>query len=122
MRAAVALDRRPTRRRDASEEPRLDTQDPGREDARERIASLLDAQADEILFTSGATEANNLAIFGCAGAATGTIVTSAIEHPSVSEPIRELAKTGFTLASLPVSQASACHCPLTYRQRIWKDV
>src|SRR5256885_1257610 len=37
------------------------------EDARERLASLLDAHPDEILFTSGATEANNLAILGLAG-------------------------------------------------------
>src|SRR5436305_617818 len=35
------------------------------EDAREQSASLLDARPDEVLFTSGATEANNLAIFGC---------------------------------------------------------
>src|SRR5439155_24277813 len=59
------------------------------EDARERIASLLDAHPDEVLFTSGATEANNLAIFGLV-TAPGTIVTSTIEHPSVLEPVRQL--------------------------------
>ncbi len=73
------------------------------EDARERIAALLDADADEILFTSGATEANNLAIFGLAGPAPGTIVTSLIEHPSVLEPIRALAAQGYALATLGVS-------------------
>lgn len=73
------------------------------EDAREQIAALLDAHPDEVLFTSGATEANNLAIFGLAGTAPGTIVTSMIEHPSVLEPIRKLTERGFTLAPLPVS-------------------
>src|SRR5437763_1197112 len=57
------------------------------EDARERIAALLDAQPDEVLFTSGATEANNLALFGLAPASPGTIVSSALEHPCVTEPI-----------------------------------
>jgi cysteine desulfurase len=73
------------------------------EDARERIAALLDAHPDEVLFTSGATEANNLAIFGLAGSAPGAVVTSAIEHPCVLEPIRRLAEQGFTIAYLPVS-------------------
>src|ERR1700692_4058198 len=63
------------------------------EDARERIAALLDAQPDEVLFTSGATEANNLAIFGLTGTTPGAIATSAIPHPSVSAPIRSLAGT-----------------------------
>lgn len=61
------------------------------EDARERLASLLDAHPDEIIFTSGATEANNLAIFGLAGGLSGSLVSSPIEHPSVIEPIRQLA-------------------------------
>src|SRR5262249_42537377 len=57
----------------------------GLEDARERVAACLDAQADEILFTSGATEANNLAVFGLTAAAgPGHIITSPIEHPCVS--------------------------------------
>ncbi len=75
------------------------------EDARERIAGLLDADADEILFTSGATEANNLAIFGLAGTTPGSIVASAIEHPSVLEPIRQLTEKGYTLSTLPVTPA-----------------
>src|ERR1035438_10105101 len=64
------------------------------EDARERIAALLDADPIEILFTSGATEANNLAIFGLAGATPGAIVSSMIEHSSVVEPIRQLMEKG----------------------------
>jgi cysteine desulfurase len=76
------------------------------EDAREQIAELLDAHPDEVLFTSGATEANNLAILGLtAGAAPGSIAASALEHPCVLEPIRKLAERGLVLANLPVSAA-----------------
>jgi cysteine desulfurase len=75
------------------------------EDARERIAHLLDAHPDEVVFTSGATEANNLAIFGLALPAPGTLVTSAIEHPCVVEPIQQLAKAGFATRNLPVAPA-----------------
>jgi cysteine desulfurase len=74
----------------------------GLEDARERIAALLDAQPDEVLFTSGATEANNLAIFGLVGPSPGSIASSAIEHPSVVEPIRQLLGKGYTRCDLPV--------------------
>lgn len=73
------------------------------EDARERIAHCLDARPDEVLFTSGATEANNLALFGLCGDAPGHIVASPIEHPCVSEPIAELNRRGFTLSTLPVN-------------------
>jgi cysteine desulfurase len=73
------------------------------EDARERIASLLDAHADEVLFTSGATEANNLALFGLSGSGPGTIVSSPIEHPCVEEPIRQMAS--FAHITLPITEA-----------------
>ena len=78
------------------------------EDARERIASLLDAHPEEVLFTSGATEANNLALFGLierpeANASLGTIFTSPIEHPCVLEPIRQLMEQGFALTNLPIT-------------------
>src|SRR6516165_9722693 len=59
------------------------------EDARERTADILDAHPDEVIFTSGGTEANNLALFGLAVDASpvaqspGHIITSPIEHPSV---------------------------------------
>src|SRR5436190_13713924 len=73
------------------------------EDAREKLAALLDAHADEVLFTSGATEANNLALFGLAGDPPGHLVVSAVEHPSVTEPAQELARRGFALSRLPVT-------------------
>src|SRR5947209_6195511 len=72
------------------------------EDAREKVAALLGADPDEMIFTSGATEANNLAIFGLAGDPPGHVVCSAIEHPCVVEPVRQLEQRGFTLDWLPV--------------------
>src|SRR4029077_20835561 len=71
------------------------------EDARERVALLLDADPDEVIFTSGATEANNLAIFGHAGEPPGHVLVSPIEHPSVLEPVRRLGDAGFTFEQLP---------------------
>src|SRR5262245_54240872 len=75
------------------------------EDARERVAALLDAFPDEVLFTSGATEANNLALFGLCGEPPATIRASLIEHPSVIEPLRQLAAAGFVIDWLPVDAA-----------------
>ena len=72
------------------------------EDAREKIAQLLEATADEVVFTSGATEANNLAIFGLVGSPPGHILASRIEHPSVIEPLKQLAGRGFDVEFLPV--------------------
>jgi cysteine desulfurase len=75
------------------------------EDAREQTAALLGAHADEVIFTSGATEANNLAIFGQAGDPPAHLLASPIEHPCVTEPLRRLAESGFRLDFLPVSPA-----------------
>lgn len=72
------------------------------EDARERTAGLLGAYPDEVVFTSGATEANNLAIFGLAGEPPGHVITSPVEHPSVAEPIQRLEHLGFVVDRLPV--------------------
>ena len=72
------------------------------EDARERTAALLGAHADEVIFTSGATEANNIALFGLAGEPPGHLITSPIEHPCVVEPFRRLEEVGFTVDNLPV--------------------
>jgi cysteine desulfurase len=75
------------------------------EDARDHAADLLGAHPDEVIFTSGATEANNLAIFGVVGAAPGGIIASAIEHPSVAEPVQRLQEDGFTVDYLPADSA-----------------
>jgi cysteine desulfurase len=71
------------------------------EDARECTAALLGAHPDEVVFTSGATEANNLALFGLCGP-PAHLLASPVEHPSVLEPLRHLAAAGFTLDLLPV--------------------
>ena len=78
------------------------------ETAREQIAAAVGALPEEIVFTSGATESNNLAILGVAAAAEERgeprrrIVTLGIEHPSVLGPCRHLAKRGFELVTAPV--------------------
>ncbi|MFO0967612.1 MAG: cysteine desulfurase family protein [Gemmataceae bacterium] len=78
----------------------------GLDEARAKLAHLLDCRPDEILFTSGATEANNLALFGLAearrGTEPGTILTSGIEHPCVTEPLARLAEDGFRLRNMMV--------------------
>jgi cysteine desulfurase len=72
------------------------------EDSRERIAAILGACPDEVVITSGATEANNLAVFGLSGDALAHLLSSPIEHPSVAEPLRQLTKAGFAVDYLPV--------------------
>jgi len=74
--------------------------------AREQIASLIGATPDEIVFTSGATESNNIVIHGLALARSERrrIVTTAIEHKAVLEPCRRLAAQGFDVAVLPVER------------------
>lgn len=79
------------------------------EEARRRIAVVVDARPDEVIFTSGATEANNLAILGLLehGLASGKhhIITTPIEHKAVLEPIEHLAKRhGFEISLLPVDE------------------
>ena len=72
------------------------------EDARESIALLIGATAREIVFTSGGTESNNAAIFGAvAGRDRHHIVTTAIEHPSVLEPVAELERRGHAVTIIP---------------------
>lgn len=71
------------------------------EQARDQVASLLSAAPADIRFTSGATEANNTLLMGRlapAGRATGPVVTTRIEHPSVSAPLESLAARGLRVA------------------------
>src|SRR5437660_9360229 len=73
--------------------------------ARRQVATFIGARANEIVFTSGGTEANNLAIRGICEAAQSHgkhIVTSAIEHPSVRGVIEELETRGWEVTRLPV--------------------
>jgi len=73
--------------------------------ARARVAALLACDPTEIVFTSGGTEANNQALIGTALANKGKgkhIISSAIEHPAVLNPLRWLEGEGFTVTLLPV--------------------
>ena len=73
--------------------------------ARRQIASLLSARPNEIVFTSGGTEANNLAVRGICVAAQAHgrhLITSAIEHPSVRGLLDQLEKQGWEITRLPV--------------------
>jgi len=75
------------------------------ETARQRVASLLGAEPEEIIFTSGGTEADNLAIIGTALAAFQEkkhLVVSAVEHPAVMNAARFLTRFGVKLTILPV--------------------
>lgn len=76
--------------------------------ARSQVASLLGAKKSEVIFTSGATESNNLAILGVAQAEKGIrrkIVTSSIEHKSVISPILQLRQHGFEVVIVPVDKS-----------------
>ena len=74
------------------------------ERARDQVAAVAGATRGEVIFTSGATESNNLALLGLAehGLSTGRthIVSMAIEHPAVMEPLQRLAARGFTITWL----------------------
>jgi len=87
----------------------------GVEKARQRVASLLGCEISEVIFTSGGSEANNMALKGVAEtlSAKGTstslragnhIITSQIEHPAILNPCRYLERKGFKVAYLPVDQ------------------
>jgi cysteine desulfurase len=72
------------------------------EEARESVARLIGATAREIVFTSGGTESNNAAIFGAVpSSGRHHIVTTAIEHPSVLEPVQELERRGHQVTVVP---------------------
>ena len=75
------------------------------EAAKESVAHILGADPAEVIFTSGGTEANNLAAFGLAGAEhePGHVVSSPIEHPAIAEPVARLEMAGFAVDRPPVN-------------------
>lgn len=81
------------------------------DEARRSVARLLGAEDDEIVFTSGGTEASNLAIFGVCpptpppAGARARIVTSTIEHPATARPCDRLAERGYDVVRAPVDAA-----------------
>lgn len=77
------------------------------EKARKQVADALSCSAQEIYFTGGGTESNNLAVFGAVGALKrrgNRIVTTCLEHPSVEEPMKRLAEQGFEIIRLPADE------------------
>jgi len=77
------------------------------ENSRRVVAAYLGAAPSEIVFTSGGTEANNLAILGFIRSLPGSskhVLTTQIEHPAVLEPCRQLAREGIEVSYLPVTR------------------
>jgi len=77
------------------------------EEARSRVARLINAHPEEIIFTAGGTESDNIAIKGAAYANRSKgdhIITSTIEHPAVLETCRSLEKQGFKVSYIPVDK------------------
>jgi cysteine desulfurase len=77
------------------------------ESSREKVAQLIEAETEEIFFTSSGTESNNLAIKGMALAQRTkgkNIVVSAVEHQSVLHSLKSLEKSGFSVTEVPVDQ------------------
>jgi cysteine desulfurase NifS/selenium donor protein len=77
------------------------------EKARKQLANLINAQPEEIIFTSGGTESNNYAVKGAALANKqkgNHIITSSIEHPAIFEVCKYLEKQGFEVSYLPVDE------------------
>jgi cysteine desulfurase len=81
------------------------------EHAREEVARLLSADPASLIFTSGTTEANNLALLGVVRAAPAErhVITTAAEHRSVLDPLRRLQRSGTELTVLPVDEYARVH-------------
>ena len=89
--------------------------------AREQIAAAIGSQPREIVFTSGATESNNLAIRGVAQSPRCKgrhIVSVATEHKAVLDPLASLARHGFDVTLLPVEQAPGARAGLIAAQQV----
>ena len=92
--------------------------------ARDQVAHVVKAKRDEVIFTSGATESNNLSILGLArhGEEQGCkhIVSTMIEHKAVLEPLEELARRGFEVTLLPPTNAGWVD-PVAVRKALRRD-
>src|SRR3972149_5254017 len=76
--------------------------------ARARVAALVGVSAEWVVFTGGATEANNLALLGlarCLPVGKRHLVVSAIEHPAILEPARALQREGWAVSLAPVAES-----------------
>lgn len=95
------------------------------EDARRRVADVIGAQPSEIVFTSGATEANNLAILGAAHARRESgdgnhVICCRTEHKSVIRSVERLEEEGFTITWLPVDHCGRIDVQ-TYRDALTEE-
>lgn len=92
--------------------------------ARAQVAAVVQAQSDEVLFTSGATESNNLAILGleAEGRRSGRrhVITTQIEHKAVLEPLEILEERGFEVVRLPCD-ASGWVAPEAVTEALQED-
>jgi cysteine desulfurase len=79
------------------------------EDSRRQVAEVVSAEKDEVIFTSGATESNNIAILGLRKFAIESgknhIISSSIEHKAVLEPLEYLSKNGFEITLIDVDES-----------------
>ena len=87
------------------------------EEARAQVTLSVGAKTggvdeDYVVFTSGGTEANNLALFGLSGQPPGEIIISSIEHPSVYAPAEELRRRGFEVKFLPADSSGRARVDL----------
>lgn len=92
--------------------------------AREQVAALIGARPAEVVFTSGGTESNNLALRGVAAAAPGDrrrIVTSAVEHPATVQPLAHLAAHGWNVTTVGVTSDGHLDLP-AFRAALGTDV
>ncbi len=82
------------------------------EDARGHVAALIGADREEIVFTSGGTESNNLALKGVllnqGVSADGHLIISALEHPAVTEPAEYLSSLGFAITVIGCDKKRLC--------------
>lgn len=92
--------------------------------AREEVANLAHADPAEVLFTSGATESNNLALLGLAQHGVDTnkrhVITTAIEHKAVLEPLEELERRGFEIERVMPDQDGSVNAE-TVARRVRSD-
>lgn len=75
--------------------------------ARQEVADLVDAGPDEVIFTSGATESNNLALLGLARSADHGkrhVISTQIEHKAILEPLEQLTRSGFHVTLVPPTE------------------
>lgn len=92
--------------------------------ARDEVAALVGAGADEVVFTSGSTEANNIAVIGAALAAPASrrrILVSAIEHKSVTEAAFACERFGFSVEIVPIGRDGRVD-PVEFSRRLGSDV